>query len=444
MNGAANATEESARYVDGKKSSYNPFRRFARKTKHSVSDDGDGNSSYSPSVKDVSSTSLPHGIHPVTQGHLFSSSETQPEPTVNYESLSSRPVIGSSGIDQPVRQILVQKTSVSRVEAGLESSSSESSLLSRVWHWSTPWKSPVQAQPSPQRQDRQSRNRKKHVPVRKRKVLVVEYGKTDHVSDVTEQTVRNSWDNPHYSEMEVNGYPVSNAGLRDQKDSSALARPLGNALHKLMPQKGTANLRVFFIQDDREAFLCLGHAFHMTFFGHRTNFRAWAVGPTKASEELEKHPLVEYWAEHLYQTPTAFWRPTRSGQFLRTAFGLEYPVVQLLARTHHAKDEGSNGNIAGRFYDIPPVPEICGQRLSVYMQLKRHHDSEADSIGSDLGLGENTLIILDSMHEGVTAEELSKISPILSSRGAHKASFSTQAGFSKRSLWITIGKRFLR
>ena len=405
MNGATTATKS---YNEDVGPSYNPFRKFRRRAKGSFAYDDDGGRSQLPPSQNPSSSSLPYEITPTTQGDLFSSSEIQIEPTVNYESLSSRPVIGSSGIDQPVRRILDQKTSVSVIEAGVSSSSSKSSFTFRLWHRLRLGGLLAQAHPHPDIKVPLNLSRKRHLPVRKRKVLVVEYGKTDQVSDISAGTVRRSWDDPHYSAMEVEGYPVSDASIRPFRESSSLARPLGNALHKLMPQKGTANLRVFFIQDDREAFLCLGHAFHMTFFGHRTNFRAWAVGPSKASEELGKHQWMEYWAEHLYETQTAFWRPIRSGHFIRTAFGLEYPVVRLYDRHDLGKTEAYAEGLKGQLEDVHPIPEICGQRLSVYIQMKSNRMQDAFDMAPDLGLGENTIIILDTMHQGVTTEELSK------------------------------------
>lgn len=117
---------------------------------------------------------------------------------------------------------------------------------------------------------------------------------------------------------------------------------------------------------------------------------------------------MEYWAEHLYSTQTAFWRPARSSDFVRTAFGLEYPVVQVPDGLQHYKHESLQHDDQSTTQGVPSMPDTCGQRLSIYIQLKRRPKELKDPQGPDLGLSENTIIVLDSMHQGMTTDELSK------------------------------------
>ena len=163
------------------------------------------------------------------------------------------------------------------------------------------------------------------------------------------------------------------------------------------------------MQDDRQVFLSLGHAFHMTFFGHRTNYRAWAIGPSNTPEnEQTAWQWLDYLAEHLSPVQTMFWRPDRTGDVLRTALGMDYPVIHLQEEFADFMDGGLEGKRQPKPLDLQQAPESSQQRLSVYIQLKKNSvttDSTYPSTPS-LGLNENTMIILDSIRGKPTRDEL--------------------------------------
>ena len=164
-----------------------------------------------------------------------------------------------------------------------------------------------------------------------------------------------------------------------------------------------------FVQDDRQAFLSLGHAFHMTFFGHRTNYRAWAIGPSNNPEiEQVKWQWLDYLAEHLGPVQTMFWRPDRSGDVLRTAFGMDYPVIHLAEEFADFMNGSLEDKRQPKHLDSQQAPESSQQRLSVYIQLKKNavFTDSTNSSTPSLGLNENTMIILDSIRRRSTRDEL--------------------------------------
>ncbi|KAL6719292.1 hypothetical protein ACLMJK_003531 [Lecanora helva] len=244
---------------------------------------------------------------------------------------------------------------------------------------------------------------------RKRRLVVVEFGNTDDVTEVSPETVRHSWTDPIYSELAVTGYPVDEKGHQSSRESYLLSQPLKESLRKFMPQKGTANMRIFYVQDDRQAFLSLGQAFHMTFFGHRTNYRAWAIGPSNTPENEEiKWQWLDHLAEHLSPVQTMFWRPERSGDITRSAFGMDYPVIHLAEEFADFMDEGREDKGQSKRLGLREVPESSQQRVSVYIQLKRSAITTGSTYPStpSLGLNENTMIMLDSMRGKTTRDEL--------------------------------------
>ena len=145
----------------------------------------------------------------------------------------------------------------------------------------------------------------------------------------------------------------------------------------------------------------------MTFSGHRTNYRAWAIGPSYVPEPGEPQWKWPYQlAVHLSPVQTMFWRVDRSGDVLRAAFGMDYPVICSAEGSVDFTDkylqEGQD------FENIDPLqlPESCEQRLSVYIQLKKHAITPQGPVAPSLGLSENSIIILDSMRKRVTRDEL--------------------------------------
>lgn len=152
--------------------------------------------------------------------------------------------------------------------------------------------------------------------------------------------------------------------------------------------------------------MSLGHAFHMSFFGHRNNFRAWAIGPSQPLLEPGQRQLVDEYVGPLYPMQTVFWRPDRTGTGVRTAFGMEYPVLRMPKKAPGLEQDVLQEKRALLRDDISSLPETCEQRLSVYIQLKRRTSNPHNPPEPDLGLDENTIVILDSMRKNLTSEEL--------------------------------------
>lgn len=108
--------------------------------------------------------------------------------------------------------------------------------------------------------------------------------------------------------------------------------------------------------------------------------------------------LLEYIGT-LYPMQTVFWGPDRTGTSVRTAFGMEYPI---LCTPGNVPDVHENERLQ---HDVGSLPETSEQRLSVYIQLKRANRAQGPK-KPDLGLDENTVVILDSMRTNLTSEEL--------------------------------------
>ncbi len=148
----------------------------------------------------------------------------------------------------------------------------------------------------------------------------------------------------------------------------------------------------------------------MSFNNHRTNYRAWSIGPSNTPESVEpKWKWLDHLAVHLSPVQTMFWRTDRTGDCIRTAFGLDYPVI------HSAEafvgpmdaDEGFQEEREAKPFDVLRVPESCEQRVSVYIQLKKNNAVTPQLLpGPSLGLNENSIIILDSMRNKATHDEL--------------------------------------
>lgn len=144
----------------------------------------------------------------------------------------------------------------------------------------------------------------------------------------------------------------------------------------------------------------------MSFFGHRNNFRAWAVGPSQPLREEGQRQLLEEYVGPLYPMQTVFWRPNRSDTGVRTAFGMEYPVLHRPQKAPGPEQDVSSEQGEHRRANVSSLPDTCEQRLSVYIQLKKRTLKPQDPPEPDLGLDENTIVILDSMRKNPTSEEL--------------------------------------
>jgi len=154
--------------------------------------------------------------------------------------------------------------------------------------------------------------------------------------------------------------------------------------------------------------LSLGQAFHMSFNGHRNNFRAWAIGPSQPFQNKRQHHLLEEYVGDLYPMQTVFWRPERTGTGtgIRTAFGMEYPVLRLPEKAPDLERDVLQGKGDLQRDDVLSLPEMCEQRLSIYIQLRKGTLKPHNLPDPDLGLDENTIVILDSMRKSLISEEL--------------------------------------
>ena len=162
-----------------------------------------------------------------------------------------------------------------------------------------------------------------------------------------------------------------------------------------------------YVQDDREAFLSLGHAFRMTFTGHRTNYRAWAIGPSQSSDlEEPRWKYLDYLALHLSPVQTMFWRPDKTGDLIRTGFGMDYPVIRLPRGSTEFTDEDFQSEGDPENINILNVPESHESRVSVYIQLKKQTTTPNISSRPSFGLEENSIIISDCIRSKTTRDEL--------------------------------------
>lgn len=160
------ARKRSAWYDDHEAFFYNPFRRFSKRIKTS-SADGNDDKQYQANRENLSPRILAEESTPRVYGDLFSTSETFPEPAVNYESLASRPVIGTSGIDQPIRHALEKQASIPLVEAGLHSLPSSHRLILRIWHRLSVRPNYVRNDESSLEDSHQARRERRHIRLRK-------------------------------------------------------------------------------------------------------------------------------------------------------------------------------------------------------------------------------------------------------------------------------------
>ena len=143
----------------------------------------------------------------------------------------------------------------------------------------------------------------------------------------------------------------------------------------------------------------------MTFFAHRVNYRAWAAGPSNIPNP-GRPQWLDLLAEYNSAVQTMFWRPDRTGDVIRVAFGMEYLVLRFRERSL----DNEYGDLQEwrklETEDIPRMPESCEQKVSVYIQLKKESTAAEASPEPSLGLAENSMIIFDTMRSSVTRDEL--------------------------------------
>lgn len=164
-----------------------------------------------------------------------------------------------------------------------------------------------------------------------------------------------------------------------------------------------------FVQDDVKAFEELAADFLIKLAHHRTSFLSWSI--SKPEENTE----------HTATWQTDFWKPAafKVHNVMRAGFGLEYLVL----RRPTVPTDGFNGTQSKRRSHeededhSSKVPEARLQRLSVYIQLKKPHAKppaepakgtiHPNAIPRQASFTlENTMIIFDSMHKDVSADEL--------------------------------------
>ena len=240
----AEPSKRSARYDGDRtiKSSYNPFRKLTtRRTKYLFSQHDEGSydktSSPPPIAKVFTGEDTPYIV-----GELFSPVDLQPDSAGTIDSCSENPLPKG----RVAGQIDEEKSSIS----------SSDTDTSPVIMWILSWLNRLceyflirnGAQPQ-SFYDGQS-GQKFSAGNRKRRVIVVEYGNTDNITEgtsdgqpragnvadpllVTAETVRQSWNNPIYSEIAAPGYPIDEKGHRRSRKSWALGKPLKESLRKV-------------------------------------------------------------------------------------------------------------------------------------------------------------------------------------------------------------------
>lgn len=273
MHERSSAVKRSAQH-DREGSNYNPFRRLRNRYRQYHLDENDGRLNHqhlpSPPTK-----TLVQEDSPRIYGQLFSSTESTGDDPAAYQSTAVKPLPGTSSIEKPAAQIDEEKSSIPRAEATFPPKHSLRQLNLLRWK-RYPFES--FSQDTETSEWIQGHCDDDPIPIRRRRVVVAEYGNTDNVTEgcfsdtgaesiyvayhvlVTAENVRQSWNDPEYSVIEVPGYSVDENGQQGGRKSPSLAKPLEDALCKVgtvlakrfaeslfrqfMPQQGASNLRI--------------------------------------------------------------------------------------------------------------------------------------------------------------------------------------------------------
>jgi len=228
---------------DGDSSSgYNPFRELKRWT-NPEQDASSQNKTHlpPPSPKTTTQEDTPNVV-----GQLFSSSELRQKSSSNNDSSNARPVVRHPIAREPYGSVDEEKSTVFLAK------SEPRSTVSWPYDFSSRLRDFAANSSSGQPNNFSGKNdaRGYQGGNRKRRVIVVEYGNTDelaegksddyqgnqgatHPSSVTSETVRQSWNDPIYSEMVAPGYPIDENGHHISRHSSSLGKPLKESLRKV-------------------------------------------------------------------------------------------------------------------------------------------------------------------------------------------------------------------
>lgn len=163
---------------NNERSNYNPFRKLSRRTKDSYSEGNNTAQSQDDTPSAILKDTTPDDI-PKSNGHLF---EIRLHPSANGEPLDVRPVNGFPGVEKPVQSIDEEIASAPVDGFDQFPVPQPHQFLSRQWRRLSGKKATVQTGSSGSPTS-QSSNTKKNPLVRKRRVVVVEYGNTDHLKE---------------------------------------------------------------------------------------------------------------------------------------------------------------------------------------------------------------------------------------------------------------------
>lgn len=258
MQGHSSAAKHFAQY-DREGSNYNPFRRLRNRYRQYHLDGNDGRLDHqhlsSPPTK-----TLVRENSPRIYGQLFSTIENPGDDPAAYQSTAVKPILGASSIAKPAAQIDEEKSSIPRAEVAFAPKHSLRQLSLLQWKL-YPFGS--FSQDTETSEWNQGHCGEDSIPIRTRRVVVAEYGNTDNVTEgcvsdsgaryfyvayhmlVTAENVRQSWNDPAYSVIEVPGYSVDENGKQGSRKSSSLAKPIEDALRKVCAPSTKGLLRAY-------------------------------------------------------------------------------------------------------------------------------------------------------------------------------------------------------
>ncbi len=175
------AAKRSGQY-DREGSNYNPFRRIRNRYRRPHLDRDDGRLSHQQ-LSSPPTTSLIREDAPRIYGQLFSCPEIPGDNSAIYESTALRPVLATSSTEKPSAQIDEEKSSVPRAEAGPPPKYSLRQMILPQWKLSGIGSLSQDKETFESNYTAQGHCRADPVPIRKRRVIVVEYGNTDNVTE---------------------------------------------------------------------------------------------------------------------------------------------------------------------------------------------------------------------------------------------------------------------
>ena len=221
---------------EGSKFKYNPFRRRAKYSYSEQDIPSDDRDQVSPPPQKT----LKRREIPSVVGHLFLPTERQLNLAGSNESWGVESALDDSPAENSGEVFDEEK--LSKIWNSAESQSI-SPLLRVSIYISKLFATPKDVS--------KPRNTEKYKDGnRRRRVIVVEYGNTDNVTEgtpnddlreqtsadyplVTAETIRQSWNDPPYSEIAVPGYPINGKGHKKSRKSSLLSGPVKESLQNV-------------------------------------------------------------------------------------------------------------------------------------------------------------------------------------------------------------------